>query len=313
MKRGVEVRVIYDDVGSWKTSNSFFRKMEENGIMQKPFMPVRFPALTGKVNYRNHRKICVIDGSVGYIGGMNIAMRYIRGVKSTPWKDTHIRIKGAAVYGLQRAFLVDWYFVSQTLISDKKFYPHINIKPNNCIMQIVTSSPTSPWPEIEQGYVKILLEAKKYVYIETPYFMPTEPILFAMRTAAISGTDIRLMIPFHTDAIFAEWASRSYVRQTIEAGVKVYFYREGFNHSKLLIADDTLASCGSANVDFRSFENNFEANAFIYDRDLALKLKDVFLADIRLCDKYEDHFNTRNNNFFIRLWESLVRLLSPLM
>lgn len=313
VKRGVEVRVIYDDVGSWKTSNSFFRKMEENGIMQKPFMPVRFPALTGKVNYRNHRKICVIDGSVGYIGGMNIAMRYIRGVKSTPWKDTHIRIKGAAVYGLQRAFLVDWYFVSQTLISDKKFYPHINIKLNNCIMQIVTSSPTSPWPEIEQGYVKILLEAKKYVYIETPYFMPTEPILFAMRTAAISGTDIRLMIPFHTDAIFAEWASRSYVRQTIEAGVKVYFYREGFNHSKLLIADDTLASCGSANVDFRSFENNFEANAFIYDRDLALKLKDVFLADIRLCDKYEDHFNTRNNNFFIRLWESLVRLLSPLM
>ena len=127
VKRGVEVRVIYDDVGSWKTSNSFFRKMEENGIMQKPFMPVRFPALTGKVNYRNHRKICVIDGSVGYIGGMNIAMRYIRGVKSTPWKDTHIRIKGAAVYGLQRAFLVDWYFVSQTLISDKKFYLHINI------------------------------------------------------------------------------------------------------------------------------------------------------------------------------------------
>ena len=225
-KEGVEVRVIYDDVGCWKVKNSFFERMREAGIDVHAFMPVRFPMFTRKVNYRNHRKICIIDGLVGFIGGMNIAMRYVKGTAKQSWRDTHLRIRGASVYGLQRAFLIDWYFVDRTLITKHKYYPpyDANIS-NNCVAQVVTSSPISEWPDIMQGYVRILLEAKRYVYIETPYFLPTEPVLFAMRTAALAGVDVRLMIPYKTDAKLVEWASRSYVMQTVESGVKIYLYK----------------------------------------------------------------------------------------
>ena len=146
---------------------------------------MRFPAFTSRVNYRNHRKICVIDGEVGFIGGMNIARRYVQGTPKQSWRDTHVKLTGAAVYGLQRAFLVDWYFVSKVLITERSYYPEIIIGQNNSLVQVVTSSPTSLWPEIEQGYVRILTNAKHYVYMETPYFLPTDPILFAMRVAAL--------------------------------------------------------------------------------------------------------------------------------
>lgn len=312
-KAGVEVRLIYDDVGCWHTPNAFFERMRTAGIDVHAFMPVKFPAFTSKVNYRNHRKLCVIDGTAGYIGGMNIALRYIKGGQEQ-WRDTHLRIRGGAVYGIQRAFLVDWYFVDRTLLSDRKYYPEPDgTISNNCIMQIVTSSPISPWPEIMQGYVRILLEAKHYVYMETPYFLPTEPVLFAMRTAALAGIDVRLIIPMHSDAKFVEYASRSFVQEAHEAGVKVYLYKAGFNHSKLLVSDDSLSTCGSANIDFRSFDNNFEGNAFIYDRDMALRMKDIFNSDMERSVTYGEYVSTRKLSFARRLGESLIRLFAPLM
>ena len=312
-RQGVEVRVIYDDVGSWKTKNRFFDRMRAEGIEVFAFMPVRFPIFTSKVNYRNHRKICVIDGDVGFIGGMNIANRYVKGIKKLAWRDTHVKITGAAVYGLQRAFLVDWFFVSRELITDHVYYPVSKVAENNSLIQIVTSSPTSLWPEIEQGYVRVLASAKQYVYMETPYFLPTDPILFAMRTAALSGVDVRLMIPYETDTKIVEWASRTYVLATVKAGVKVYLYKAGFNHSKLLVADDNIATIGSTNVDFRSFENDFEANAFFYDKKIALEVKDIFLKDQEECVALEDVRNLTHRSFLQRLWESMVRLLSPLL
>ena len=311
-RQGVEVRVIYDDVGSWKTKNRFFDRMRAEGIKVYAFMPVRFPIFTSKVNYRNHRKICVIDGEVGFIGGMNIAKRYVKGIKKLAWRDTHVKITGAAVYGLQRAFLVDWFFVSRKLITDHVYYPVSKVAENDSLIQIVTSSPTSLWPEIEQGYVRVLTSAKQYVYMETPYFLPTDPILFAMRTAALSGVDVRLMIPYETDTKIVEWASRTYVLATVKAGVKVYLYKAGFNHSKLLVADDSIATIGSTNVDFRSFENDFEANAFFYDKKIALKVKDIFLKDQEESVALEDVRNLTHRSFLQRLWESMVRLLSPL-
>ena len=311
-RQGVEVRVIYDDVGSWKTKNRFFDRMRAEGIEVYAFMPVRFPIFTSKVNYRNHRKICVIDGEVGFIGGMNIANRYVKGIKKLAWRDTHVKITGAAVYGLQRAFLVDWFFVSRELITDHVYYPASKVAENDSLIQIVTSSPTSLWPEIEQGYVRVLASAKRYVYMETPYFLPTDPILFAMRTAALSGVDVRLMIPYETDTKIVEWASRTYVLATVKAGVKVYLYKAGFNHSKLLVADDSIATIGSTNVDFRSFENDFEANAFFYDKKIALNVKDIFLKDQEECVALEDVRNLTHRSFLQRLWESMVRLLSPL-
>jgi len=313
-KSGVEVRLIYDDVGCWHTPNAFFERMRTGGVDVHAFMPVKFPAFTSKVNYRNHRKLCVVDGSVGYIGGMNLALRYVKGDNGQPWRDTHLRIKGGAVYGVQRAFLVDWYFVTSTLISNRRYYPaQTGCVSNDCIMQIVTSSPVSRWPEMAQGYVRILLEAKRYVYMETPYFLPTESVMFAMRTAALAGVDVRLMIPLHTDAKLVAWASRSYVQESVEAGVKVYLYNAGFNHSKLLVSDDSLSTCGSTNIDFRSFDNNFEANAFIYDPKMAHRMKTVFMEDMSHCVDYEEFMRNRRLSFTHRLWESLVRLFSPLM
>lgn len=313
-RQGVEVRFIYDDVGCWNVPNSFFEQMRNAGIDVHAFMPVKFPAFTSKVNYRNHRKLCVIDGKIGYIGGMNIAMRYVKGSNGRAWRDTHMRIRGGAVYGIQRAFLVDWLFVDRTLVTNRCYYPMLDGSINNdCIMQVVTSSPISPWPEMMQGYVRILLEAKRYVYMETPYFLPTEPVMFAMRTAALAGVDVRLMVPLHSDAKFVEWASRPYIQEAADSGVKVYLYKAGFNHSKLLVSDDSLSTCGSTNIDFRSFENNFESNVFIYDSGMAQRVKAVFIGDMKNCVMYGDYMRTRRLSFTHRLWESFVRLFSPLM
>ncbi len=313
-RQGVEIRVIYDDVGCWKVKEAFFERMREAGIDVHAFMPVRFPMFTSKVNYRNHRKICIIDGIVGFIGGMNIALRYVKGTKRQPFRDTHLRLRGASVYGLQKAFLIDWYFVDRTLVTSHKYYPDYDHSVNNhCIAQVVTSSPITDWPDIMQGYVRILLEAKRYVFMETPYFLPTDPVLFAMRTAALAGVDVRLMIPLRGDVKIVEWATRSYIIQAAKAGVKILLYKAAFNHSKLLISDDTLCTCGSTNIDFRSFENNFEANIFIYDEETALRLKEVFLKDQEHCVELADITALEHRPFYKRLGESIIRMFSPLL
>ena len=309
-REGVEVRLIYDDVGCWNVKHRFFERMREEGIEAVPFMPVHFPQFTSKVNYRNHRKIIVIDGQVGYIGGMNIALRYAR----ESWRDTMLRVTGGGVYALQRAFLVDWYFVDRSLLSDRKYYPSIADKtlPNDTISQVVTSGPVTPYPEIMQGYVRIIMGARRYLYIETPYFLPTESVLFALKTAALGGVDVKVICPMHSDARFVEWASRSYLREVVEAGVQVSLYTEGFLHSKLLVCDDAIATCGSTNLDFRSFENNFEANIFYYGEEVALKMKDVFLKDMEQSVLLTDIPSRMSRKIVVRLWESLTRMLSPL-
>lgn len=313
-KQGVEIRLIYDDVGCWRVKGSFFERMRDAGIDVHAFMPVKFPAFTSKMNYRNHRKLCVIDGTIGYIGGMNIADRYIKGTGKMAWRDTHLRITGGGVYAIQRAFLVDWYFVDRTLVTNRKYYPNENLSINNdCLVQIVTSGPITPWPDIMQGYVRILLQAKKYVYMESPYFLPTEPILFAIRTAALAGVDIRLITPLHTDTKLVEWASQSYIKEIIDAGVKVYLYKEGFNHSKLLVSDDSISTCGSTNIDFRSFENNFESNAFFFDESMALRFKEIFLKDQEDSILADDVKKLGCHSFLEKLWYSVIRLLSPLL
>ncbi len=229
------------------------------------------------------------------------------------------RITGGAVYGIQRAFLIDWYFVDRTLITNRDYYPPQlkanNQQPiaNNCLAQIVTSSPTNPYPEIMQGFVRIILAARRYIYIETPYFLPNEPVLFALKTAAMAGVDVRILCPRRSDARFTEWASRSYLREVYEAGVKVYLYQAGFLHSKTMVCDDSLTTCGSTNVDFRSFENNFEANAFIYDEGTALRMKNIFLRDQEHAILLSDLPQRIHPKFKKRLWESFTRLFSPLL
>ncbi|MBO6188080.1 MAG: cardiolipin synthase [Prevotella sp.] len=312
-RNGVEVRVIYDDVGCWKVHRRYFERMREEGIEVSPFLPVHFPTFTSKLNYRNHRKVIVIDGRVGYIGGMNIAQRYVQGTGDQPWRDTMLRMQGSIVYGLQRTFLIDWYFVDGTLITGRQYYQGTADTVGGFLAQVVTSAPTSPYPTIMQGYISAITSARSYIYIETPYFLPNEPVLFALKMAAVAGVDVCVICPHRSDARFTEWASRSYLRELSEAGARVCLYEAGFLHSKLMIVDDALATCGSTNVDFRSFENNFESNVFIYDEVVARRLRQVFLADLAQSTLFEDVPSWSRPTFLHRLWESLTRLLSPLL
>lgn len=310
-KEGVQIRLLYDDVGCWHVRHSFYEEMRDAGIEVRSFLKVRFPLFTSKVNYRNHRKIAVVDGKVGFVGGMNIAERYVRGLSWGIWRDTHIKIEGKAVYGLQTAFLLDWYFADQTLITSAKYFPPIEPK-GGSLAQIVTSEPIGEWKEIMQGLTLAISNAKRYFYIQTPYFLPTEPILAALQTAALAGVDVRIMLPEHADNRITHLGSRSYLKDIMKAGVKVYFYRKGFLHSKLMVSDDILSTVGSTNMDFRSFEHNFEVNAFMYDEDTALRMKDIFLHDQR-----------ESTLIPLKVWikrpllqktmESVVRLLAPLL
>ena len=311
-RQGVEVRIIYDDVGSWKVKKRFWERMRDEGIDLEPFMRVRFPRFTSHVNYRNHRKIIVIDGNVGYIGGMNIALRYVKGKgKQDSWRDTMLRIEGGAVNGLQQTFLLDWYFVDRTLLSDRKYYT----KPTSegALMQTVTSGPVGKYPEIMQGYLSIIMSARHYIYFETPYFLPPDAVLLAMKTAAAAGVDVRLLVPRDNDAFLVDWASRSYLREASEAGIKVSLYEGAFLHSKLMVCDDAVSTCGSTNLDFRSFENNFEANTFIYDEDVARRMCAVFLDDESHAVPFTSLPDRVAPSFLQRIWDSLTRLFSPLL
>lgn len=325
-REGVSVRLVYDDVGCWNVKNRFFKEMEKAGVQVAPFLPVRFPKLTSKVDFRNHRKIVVIDGIIGYVGGMNLADRYVyaRDGAGAAWRDTHMRMMGNAVGGLQRAFLSDWYVAAEQTVTDQVYYPQekecleimeCDEEPyvsKNALVQIVTAIPTAPWPDIMQGMILALLRAKKYCYLQSPYFMPTERMLFALQTAALAGVDVRLMLPERTDKRFLTWASRSFLHDVMKAGVRVYLYQKGFLHSKTLVCDNTLVSCGSTNIDFRSFERNFEVNAFVYDTKAALSMKAVFLEDQKSCRMLNlEVWEVRS--IWRRMGESTIRLLSPLL
>lgn len=236
-KEGIEVRVIYDDVGCWQVKNRFFNEMKTHGIEVYPFLEVTFPSLANRINYRNHRKLVVIDGKVGYIGGLNIADRYMSESKLGFWRDTHARITGPAVHGLQASFSVDWSFIRKELLAGPDYFPPTTMCGNTGI-QIVTSGPIGQWSNIALGFLRAISNAKRYLYIQTPYFLPTEALLKVMQTAALSKVDVRLMIPDRSDSTILRLATFSYVSQMLKAGVKVYLYQGGFLHAKTIVSDD---------------------------------------------------------------------------
>ena len=309
---GVEVRLIIDDVGGWHHSEAFYEKLRSNGIQVERFLKVRFPMFTSKVNYRNHRKIIVIDGKVGFLGGINIADRYIYGKEKLGiWRDMHLKIEGDAVLAMQEIFLSDWYFVKQEELSNKKYFPPSDPSGDK-LVQIVPSGPDSDWPAIMMGYLQAIASAMKYVYIVTPYFMPTEPVLMAINAAALGGIDVRILLPEKSDAGFVHMCSRSYIKELLIAGVKVYFYQKGFIHSKLIVVDDLLCSIGTTNMDFRSFEYNFEVNAFIYDEEKATEARNIYLDDLNSSRQiFYDIWQGRSK--LMKLKESFARLFSPLL
>lgn len=310
-REGVSVRLLYDDVGCWDVNPMFYDEMLCEGIEVRSFLKVRFPQFTSKVNYRNHRKLAIIDGKVGFIGGMNIALRYLKGVPWGVWRDTHICLKGKAVYGIQTAFLTDWFAVDRTLLTSAQYFPKMDTV-GTSVVQIVTSDPVGEWHDIMLGLVKAISCAQRYIYVETPYFLPTEQVMAAFQTAALSGVDVRLMIPKKADAFITHKGTMSYLDELMKSGVKVYFYRAGFLHSKLWVADDEWASVGSTNLDFRSFEHNFEANAFFYDEKTVCTMKEIFLEDMKKCMTLSQKIWDKRS-FKNKIVESVVRLLAPLL
>ena len=310
-REGVEIRVLYDDVGCWKVPHRFYDEMREAGIEVRGFLKVRFPRFTSKVNYRNHRKLVVVDGRIGFVGGMNLAERYLKGVPWGIWKDIMMQVEGKAVYGLQMAFLTDWYATDHSLITSSSYFPQMEDK-GTSLMQVVTSDPVGEWKDIMQGLLIAITSAQKYVYIQSPYLLPTEPILLALKTAAAAGVDVRIMIPEKSDSRMVHWGTMSYLQELMEAGIKIYMYQKGFLHSKLFVCDDYLSSVGSTNMDFRSFEHNFEVNAFMYDKMSALMLKEIFLSDQK--DAKLLHLKTwRMRPWSRKVKESVIRLFAPLL
>ena len=310
-QHGLEVRLQYDDAANLSRKR-FFRRMERGGVQVQPFIKVEIPFLSSNTNYRNHRKVVVIDGRVGYLGGMNIAERYSTGIRGGKWRDTHMRVEGPAVSELQTSFLADWQFSSKELLVSGAYYPEI-APCGNVTMQIATSGPMDEWRVIMQGIVGMISRSSKYVYIQSPYLIPTEPVLMALRNAALSGVDVRIMIPYRGDrGVTVPLASRSYVKDVITAGVKVYFYPRGYMHSKAIVSDDRVTTIGSTNMDVRSYEQDFEINAFIYDSDIAAVAKAAFLEDQKECWQ-ADPATWSRRPFYVRFIESLARLLSPLL
>lgn len=312
-REGVEVRFIYDDVGSWGLSRKFLRRLRKAGVEVACFMPVAFPWLTSRINYRNHRKIVVVDGKTAFTGGINIAERYMRRGKAGIWRDTHLKLEGESARMLQAVFATDWYFVSgRRRLSDyAKYFPKTDVADETPV-QIASSGPDSDWASIMQAFFSAITRARRHIYISTPYFLPNQAILTALKVAALSGIDVRVLIPSRSDSKIVYWASRSYISELLAAGIKVYFYRKGFNHSKVIMIDSSFSSVGTANMDMRSFEDNFEVTAIMYDPKVALELEKYFMEDLGNSVRITDEMWERRSNLH-SVYESLARLLSPLL
>lgn len=312
-REGLEVRLCFDDVGSRKLPRKFIKELTDAGVEVYAFMPVFWPYLTSKVNFRNHRKIVVIDGVVGYFGGINIADRYTNqnpGMRY--WRDTHLRIYGEAVKYLQMQFMLNWKFVSGKLLDiNETYYPEVNPKEQH-MMQLVASGPDSDWPAIMQALLMAINTAEDYIYIATPYFIPNEEVLTALQTAALGGINVQLLIPAKGDSVIVQAASMSYIKQLLEAGVRVFMYNKGFLHSKTMVVDDLIASIGTTNMDNRSFELNFEINAFCYDGALSRQLRQQFEAD-RLVSSEMSLARWERRRRTKRITESFARMFAPLL
>lgn len=310
-RQGVEVRFIYDSVGCWSVKREFYDEMRSAGVYVESFLKVRFPLFSKKVNYRNHRKVVVVDGITGLVGGCNVADRYLDGVSWGRWRDTMLLVRGMAVQGLQFSFLVDWYFANHSLVSGKGYFPQQHGY-SGALLQVVPSNPVGEVRTLLCGFVKMLSTARSYAYLQTPYFMPDESFMMALKGAALSGVDVRLMIPKRSDSKITDYASMSYLGELLDVGVKVYLYEGGFLHSKSIVVDDSISSVGSANLDFRSFYYNFELSAIVYDKGVAQRLKECFMLDVRECRQLTSA-DYRARSFKQRCLESCVRLVSPLL
>ncbi len=312
-REGVQVRFLFDDVGSWQLSKKYITDLRKAGAEVVPFGPVKLPFLNNKFNFRNHRKIIVIDGTIGFVGGLNIGDEYLgRSKKIGFWRDTHLMLKGEAVRSLQLIFLQDWYYMTNNSLLTEEYLPNPQQGRNHGGVQLIAGGPDNEWTAIKNIFFAMITSAEKSVWIASPYFIPDEDIFSAIKVAALSGIDVRLLVPNKPDKRIVFHASRSYFPDLLEAGVKIYEYQRGFMHSKIVIVDGQLASIGTSNMDMRSFHLNFEVNAFLYRTESTRKLVKEYVNDLKHAKKLElESFQKRHIGY--RLLESTSRLMSPLL
>jgi cardiolipin synthase len=312
-KAGVTVRLLYDTVGCAWTPRSFFRQLEDAGGEVAAFFPSRIPYVNFRMNNRNHRKVVIIDGKIAFIGGFNIGDEYLGEVERFGyWRDTHLRIEGSAVLELQAIFLIDWNSASTRPFEPDERYFALRRHSGSVGMQVVSSGPDSDWEQIRNTYIRMIYAAKRTVYIQTPYFIPDESLLTALKTAVLSGVDVHVMLPEKPDHRWVFWASRFYLGELLRIGVKCYLYRNGFLHAKTVVVDRAIASVGTANIDIRSFKLNFEVNAILYDQGIAGELARAFERDLAVCDVMTwDKYRRRSR--MTKIAESCARLLSPIL
>jgi len=312
-KEGVQVRFLYDHIGSVHLRDSYFHPLVQAGGEVAAFFPSKIPYLNIRVNYRNHRKLAIVDGHTAYIGGFNVGDEYLGLDKRFGyWRDTHLRIIGSAVWQMQGLFFLDWNLSSTKPIPEHhRFFP-IGVAHGNIGIQIVSSGPNDSNEQIKNAYIKMIHAAKESICIQTPYFIPDESVLNALRLAALSGVEVKLMIPGNPDHKMVYWASFSYLGELLSAGGRCLLYDRGFLHAKSIVVDGKIASVGTANVDIRSFKLNFEANAILYDSAAAARLQQIFEDDLQYCRELTlEQYEARSR--MQRLKESFTRLLSPIL
>ena len=312
---GVEVRILFDAMGCRQVKHSYWKKLNAMGIKTAEFFPALFRRLQLRINYRNHRKIVVIDNKVAYVGGFNIGREYIDlDKKFGHWRDTHLRIRGSGVAGLALRFILDWNYASrENLVSSQMLFQ--GIIPGNrdfCEMQIISSGPDNTAEQIRDNYLRLISKAEKSIYIQTPYFIPDEAIFDALKIAAKSGIEVNIMIPCKPDHPFVYWATISYIGELIMCGAKCYVYNNGFLHSKGMIVDCSVLCYGTANMDIRSFALNFEVNAIMYSQEKAYEMEKLFRQDLKVCTRLtKEKYAARKLD--VRFKEQVCRLLSPLL
>ncbi len=312
---GVEVRMIFDGVGcfnrmSWK----FKRDLKKSGIQIKYFLdPMN--VLSGRLlNYCNHRKVVVIDGVIGYTGGMNIGDEYITGGrKFDSWRDTHVRVEGEVVHLLQTVFLSDWENSGGEKLGDYRYFPNPGFSSEDVLpMQVLVSGPDSDWYSLEKLYFNLISNADREVYIQSPYFIPSSSVQNAMETAALSGVNVNLMITGVPDKLIPFWVAQTYFESLLNAGVNIYLYEKGFLHSKVIIADEKIATVGTCNMDIRSFHLDYELNLIYYDAEIAKNLKKQFFEDLKYCRRIAAK-DLKKRGFLVRLRNSVFRIIAPIL
>lgn len=313
-REGVQVRVLYDLFGSKGSKQKFFKELIQAGGEVTPFMKSKLGYYSFRINFRNHRKIVVIDGSVGYIGGFNIGDQYLgRNKRFGNWRDTHLRLEGSVVLQLQSRFFMDWNASAkrQKVQFSLDYFPQSNVQ-NNIPMQIVSSGPENDVQKIKQGYIKMIMGAKHSIWIETPYFIPDDALMEALLIAIRSGIEVRIVIPQMPDHPFVYRATEYYVQQLLKAGARIYSYQNGFMHAKTIVVDNMITSVGSANWDIRSFKLNFEANAFMYDPKVAEQIIATIKKDLKDARELDEEYFKQQSSWK-KFRQLASRLISPIL